>query len=104
MVLGNLFSDVHKGEIQGQSLGIDVDVFTDDGKSTVEGDKGELVVKKPFPSMPVKFWGDDDGQKYHKAYFTRFENIWHHGDFIERTNKNGFITVSYTHLTLPTTR
>ena len=41
--------------------------------------------------MPVKFWGDDDGQKYHKAYFTRFKNIWHHGDFIERTDKNGFI-------------
>ncbi len=91
LVLGNLFSDVHKGEIQGQSLGIDVDVFTDDGKSTVEGDKGELVVKQPFPSMPVKFWGDDDGQKYHNAYFTRFKNIWHHGDFIERTDKNGFI-------------
>ncbi len=91
LVLGNLFSDVHKGEIQGQSLGIDVDVFTDEGKSTVEGDKGELVVKQPFPSMPVKFWGDDDGQKYHKAYFTRFKNIWHHGDFIERTDKNGFI-------------
>ena len=90
-MLGNLFSNVHKGEIQGQSLGIDVDVFTDDGKSTVEGDKGELVVKQPFPSMPVKFWGDSDGQKYHKAYFTRFNNIWHHGDFIERTNKNGFI-------------
>ena len=91
LVLGNLFSDVRKGEIQGQSLGIDVDVFTDDGKSTVEGDKGELVVKQPFPSMPVKFWGDDDGQKYHNAYFTRFKNIWHHGDFIERTDKNGFI-------------
>ena len=91
LVLGNLFSDVHKGEIQGQSLGIDVDVFTDDGKSTVDGDKGELVVKQPFPSMPVKFWGDEDGQKYHKAYFTKFENIWHHGDFIERTHKNGFI-------------
>ncbi len=91
LVLGNLFSNVHKGEIQGQSLGIDVDVFTDDGNSTADGDKGELVVKQPFPSMPIKFWGDDDGQKYHKAYFTRFKNIWHHGDFIERTNKNGFI-------------
>ncbi len=91
LVLGNLFSDVYKGEIQGQSLGIDVDVFTDDGKSTVEGDKGELVVKQPFPSMPVKFWGDEGGQKYHQAYFTRFKNIWHHGDFIERTDKNGFI-------------
>ncbi len=91
LVLGNLFSNVHKGEIQGQSLGIDVDVFTDEGNSTADGDKGELVVKQPFPSMPIKFWGDDDGQKYHKAYFTRFKNIWHHGDFIERTNKNGFI-------------
>ena len=91
LVLGNLFSNVHKGEIQGQSLGIDVDVFTYDGKSAVDGDKGELVVKQPFPSMPVKFWGDDDGKKYDNAYFTRFKNIWHHGDFIERTDKNGFI-------------
>ncbi len=91
LVLGNLFSNVHKGEIQGQSLGIDVDVFTDDGNSAADGDKGELVVKQPFPSMPIQFWGDDDGQKYHKAYFTRFKNVWHHGDFIERTNKNGFI-------------
>ena len=91
LILGNLFSNVYKGEIQGQSLGIDVDVFTDGGKSTPDGDKGELVVKQPFPSMPIKFWGDDDGQKYHKAYFTRYENIWHHGDFIERTLNNGFI-------------
>jgi acetoacetyl-CoA synthetase len=91
LVLGNLYSAVYKGEIQGQSLGINVDVFTDDGISTKDGEKGELVVKQPFPSMPVKFWGDSDGEKYHKAYFTRFKNIWHHGDFIERTNNNGFI-------------
>jgi len=91
LVLGNLYSNVYMGEIQGQSLGIDVDVFTDEGKSVKDGEKGELVVKKPFPSMPVKFWGDDDGQKYQKAYFDRFENIWHHGDFIERTINNGFI-------------
>jgi acetoacetyl-CoA synthetase len=91
LVLGNLFSNVYKGEIQGQSLGIDVDVFTDNGKSTKDNEKGELVIKQPFPSMPVKFWGDDNGKKYHEAYFTRFENIWHHGDFIERTSNNGFI-------------
>ena len=91
LVLGNLYSNVYMGEIQGQSLGIDVDVFTDKGESVKNGEKGELVVKKPFPSMPVKFWGDDDGQKYHKAYFNRFKNIWHHGDFIERTLNNGFI-------------
>ncbi len=91
LVLGNLYSNVYMGEIQGQSLGIDVDVFTDEGKSVKDGEKGELVVKKPFPSMPIKFWGDDDGQKYRKAYFNKFKNIWHHGDFIERTKNNGFI-------------
>ncbi len=91
LVLGNLYSNVYKGEIQGQSLGIDVDVFTKDGESTKDGEKGELVIKQPFPSMPVKFWGDTNGEKYHKAYFTKFKNIWHHGDFIERTSNNGFI-------------
>ena len=91
LVLGNLYSNVYKGEIQGQSLAIDIDVFTEDGKSTKDGEKGELVVKQPFPSMPVKFWGDDTGEKYHNAYFNRFKNIWHHGDFIERTPNNGFI-------------
>ena len=91
LVLGNLYSGVYKGEIQGQSLAIDIDVFTNEGKSTKDGEKGELVVKQPFPSMPIKFWGDVNGDKYHKAYFTRFKNIWHHGDFIERTTNNGFI-------------
>ena len=91
LVLGNLFSKVHKGEIQGQSLGIEVDVFTDEGKSALHNEKGELVVKKPFPSMPIKFWGDKNGEKYHNAYFNRFKNIWHHGDFIEKTKNNGFI-------------
>jgi acetoacetyl-CoA synthetase len=91
LVLGNLYSNVYKGEIQGQSLAIDIDVFTDEGKSINDGDKGELVVKQPFPSMPIKFWGDNNDEKYHKAYFTRFKNIWHHGDFIERTSNNGFI-------------
>ena len=88
------------GEIQGQSLGIDVDVFTDEGKSVKEGEKGELVVKKPFPSMPVKFWGDDDGQKYHKAYFNRFENIWHHGDYAERKNNGSYIIYGRSDATL----
>ena len=100
LVLGNLFSDVYKGEIQGQSLAIDVDVFTENGKSTKDYEKGELVVKQPFPSMPVKFWGDDGGKKYHEAYFTRFKNIWHHGDFVERTSNNGFIVSGRSDATL----
>jgi acetoacetyl-CoA synthetase len=100
LVLGNLYSNVYMGEIQGQSLGIDVDVFTDEGKSVKDGEKGELVVKKPFPSMPVKFWGDEDGKKYHKAYFDKFKNIWHHGDFVERTMNNGFIMIGRSDATL----
>ena len=91
LVLGNLFSNVFKGEIQGQSLGIDVDIFDDDGKTLKAGEKGELVVKKPFPSIPIKFWDDDKDEKYLKAYFSKFSNIWHHGDFIEKTSNNGFI-------------
>ena len=91
LVLGNLYSNVFKGEIQGQSLGIDVDIFDDDGKTLKAGEKGELVVKKPFPSMPIKFWDDDKDEKYLKAYFSKFSNIWHHGDFIEKTSNNGFI-------------
>jgi len=91
LVLGNLYSNVYKGETQGQSLGIDIDILSDNGKSTKDGEKGELVVKQPFPSMPIKFWGDSSGQKYYDAYFRKFENIWHHGDFIERTANNGFI-------------
>ena len=89
LILGNLFSNVYKGEIQGQSLGIEVDVFDENGKS-IKG-KGELVVKKPFPSMPIKFWGDEEGKKYHDAYFSKFNNIWHHGDYIEITKNDGFI-------------
>ena len=91
LVLGNLYSNVYEGEIQGQSLGIDVDIFTEKGKSAKDGARGELVVKQPFPSMPVKFWDDDTGEKYNKAYFNKFKNIWHHGDFVERTSNNGFI-------------
>ena len=89
LILGNLFSNVYKGEIQGQSLGIEVDVFDEKGKS-IKG-KGELVVKKPFPSMPIKFWGDKEGKKYYDAYFSKFNNVWHHGDYIEITKNDGFI-------------
>ena len=67
LVLGNLYSKVYPSEIQGQSLALDIDIFNDQGESVKVGEKGELVVKKPFPSMPIKFWGDEDGEKYHKA-------------------------------------
>ena len=100
LVLGNVFSDVYAGEIQGESLGIDVDIFDEKGKSISKNDKGELVVKKPFPTMPIKFWNDNNDKKFKKAYFLKYKNIWHHGDFIQRTNNGGFIILGRSDSTL----
>jgi acetoacetyl-CoA synthetase len=87
---GNPLSSVWRGEIQGSMLGMAMDVFDDSGRS-VKQEKGEMVCKKPFPSMPVMFWNDADGQKYHNAYFARFDNVWCHGDFAEITSHDGLI-------------
>jgi acetoacetyl-CoA synthetase len=89
-VLGNLYQPVHMGEIQNKGLGLNVDIFNDKGKS-VKNIKGELVCKNPFPSMPLKFWNDKKDNKFKGAYFNRFNNIWHHGDFAEIKKTNGFI-------------
>ncbi len=100
LVLGNIFSDVYAGEIQGESLGIDVDIFDDKGNKVAKGHKGELVVKKPFPTMPIKFWNDSNNEKLRKAYFSKFKNIWHHGDFIQRTKRDGFVILGRSDATL----
>jgi acetoacetyl-CoA synthetase len=89
-VLGVPTEPVWRGEIQGPGLGMAVDVWDEDGKPVV-GVKGELVCTKPFPSMPVFFWNDAQGKKYHAAYFERFDNIWCHGDFAEWTEHGGMI-------------
>ena len=88
--LGNPMLPVWRGEIQCKALGLAVDVFGDDAASLSEG-KGELVCTKPFPSMPVGFWKDDGDEKYRAAYFERFENVWHHGDYVEQTSHGGLI-------------
>ena len=89
-VIGVPWKPVYKGEIQGPALGMDVQVW-DDNQKPVTGEKGELVCAHAFPSMPVGFWGDDDGERYHNAYFAKFENIWCHGDFAEWTDTGGMI-------------
>ncbi|KGD86240.1 acetoacetate--CoA ligase [Rhizobium sp. YS-1r] len=89
-VLGNPLKPVWRGEIQGPGLGLAVDVWNDDGKP-VRGEKGELVCTKAFPSMPVMFWNDPDGEKYRAAYFERFDNVWCHGDFAEWTEHGGIV-------------
>jgi len=89
-VLGNLYQPVNIGEIQNNGLALDVDVLSDKGKS-LKNSKGELVCKNPFPSMPLKFWNDKNDIKFKSAYFNRFKNIWHHGDYAEIKNSGGYI-------------
>ncbi len=81
---------VFPGEIQGAMLAMDVKVLNDQGEPVV-GEKGELVCASPFPSMPIGFWNDTSGEKYHSAYFDRFDNLWCQGDFVEKTEQDGFI-------------
>ena len=100
LVLGNIFSDVYPGEIQGESLGIDVDIFDERGKKVDFEKKGELVVKKPFPTMPIKFWNDVKDKKFKKAYFSKYKNIWYHGDFIQKTTNKGFVILGRSDATL----
>lgn len=91
-VLGNPISPVYRGEIQGPGLAMAVDVYNDKGNPVAPGQgSGELVCTKPFPSMPTGFWNDTDGARYHSAYFEEFDNIWAHGDWIEKTHHGGFI-------------
>jgi len=89
-VLGNPTGPVWRGEIQAKGLGMAVEVFDESGKS-LEKQKGELVCTKPFPSMPVGFWNDPDGSKYHAAYFEKYPGVWRHGDWCEVTEHGGIV-------------
>ncbi len=91
LVMGNIFDIVYSGEIQGPALAIDIDVYDDAGNHVGSQKKGELVVKQPFPSMPVRFWNDDDNKKIMSAYFEKYENTWYHGDYIQTTLNKGYI-------------
>jgi acetoacetyl-CoA synthetase len=88
--LGNPMLPVWRGEIQGPGLGMRVEVFDDDGKA-LESGKGELVCTAPFPSMPLGFWNDDNGSKYHAAYFDKYADVWCHGDYLEYTAHGGLV-------------
>jgi acetoacetyl-CoA synthetase len=83
-VLGNPIEPVWRGEIQCRGLGMQVDVFDDAGHAR-QGKAGDLVCTAPFPSMPVCFWNDADGEKYRQAYFKRFPGVWCHGDWVKLT-------------------
>lgn len=92
-VMGDPTSPVYAGEIQGPALGMDVDVWDSEASSlrTLPGLRGELVCKQPFPSLPLGFWGDPDGARYAKAYFSEFADVWAHGDFASWTEHGGLV-------------
>ena len=98
-VLGNLYQPVYSGEIQNKGLGMDMRVFNEKGKSVLNR-KGELVCINPFPSIPLKFWNDKNDTKFKKAYFNKYKNIWHHGDYAKITNNKGFIIFGRSDTTL----
>jgi acetoacetyl-CoA synthetase len=89
--LGNPIGPVYSGELQCRGLAMKVMAFDEDGKSVIN-QQGELVCAAPFPSMPIYFWSDPDGKKYHDAYFDVYPDVWRHGDYIV-VNERGGVTI-----------
>ena len=97
--LGNPILPVYSGELQCRGLGMKVEAFDEDGKS-VRNQQGELVCTAASPSMPIYFWDDSDGEKYHSAYFDVYPNVWRHGDFIEINDRGGVVIYGRSDATL----
>ena len=98
-VHGNPCLPVKKGEIQCSSLGMDVQSWSDDG-NRLFNQPGELVCTNSFPSIPLGFWNDKDDRRFREAYFEKYNNIWHHGDFVIETDSNSFIVEGRSDATL----
>ncbi|OQX25167.1 MAG: acetoacetate--CoA ligase [Desulfobacteraceae bacterium IS3] len=97
--LGNPMGPVYAGELQCRGLAMKVEAFGDDGKPLIAR-QGELVCSAPFPSMPIYFWDDPKGEKYHSAYFDVYPNIWRHGDYIEISERGGVVIYGRSDATL----
>ena len=91
---------VRRGEIQCRLLGVDAVAYAPDGQPLEDGERGELVCRQPLPSMPVGFWRDPDGSRYHGAYFNTYPGVWAHGDFIRFTASGGAIIYGRSDATL----
>jgi acetoacetyl-CoA synthetase len=97
--LGNPMGPVYAGELQCRGLAMDVRAFDEMGSEIID-QQGELVCCKPFPSMPIYFWDDPNGSKYHDAYFDVYPNIWRHGDFVIVTKRGGVVMLGRSDATL----
>ncbi len=91
---------VHRGEIQCAGLAMKVEIRRDDGSMADVGEAGELCCARPFPSMPVCFWQDEDGSRYKAAYFEQFPGIWAHGDYVMHTKHDGYVIFGRSDATL----
>ena len=98
-MLGNPILPVYSGEIQCRGLGMKVEAYDENGNVVID-EKGELVCTQPFPSSPIYFWNDPENEKYKNAYFNRFPNVWHHGDFIKITQNGGVVVYGRSDATL----
>jgi len=99
-MIGSPDLPVYSGQIQVPALGLDVQVFTDEGTIAEVGVKGELVCRNTFPSVPLYFWNDSGNAKFKSAYFERFADVWTHGDFVEKTPEGGYIVQGRSDATL----
>ncbi len=90
-MLGCPIIPVWRGELQCAGLGMAVEILRDDGSVADIDETGELCCTQPFPAMPVCFWGDEDGSRYQAAYFEKFPGIWAHGDYVAKTENNGYV-------------
>jgi acetoacetyl-CoA synthetase len=97
--LGNPMGPVYTGELQCRGLAMNVQAFDEQGKPVIN-QQGELACTAPFPSMPIYFWDDPDGKKYHSAYFDVYPNVWRHGDFIEINERGGVVIYGRSDATL----
>lgn len=89
---GTLVQPQYAGEITTKALGMDVDIYDDQGKSCKLGEAGELVIKCPFPNAAVYFWNDKDGSRYRSSYFETHPGVWTHGDFAKQNHAtHGFV-------------
>ena len=82
---------VYAGQLQGAALGMEIDVYDDDGQPAVVGDAGELVCTRTFPTVPLGIWGDEGGERLFTTYFERFPGAWTHGDRTSKTAEGGFV-------------
>ena len=98
-MLGSPLLPVYAGELQCRGLGMKVEAYDENNKPIID-EVGELVCSAPFPSRPIYFWNDTDGEKYKQAYFQKSELFWQHGDYVEINNRGGAVIYGRSDATL----